>query len=152
MRKFILIALVLSMCVPLLARKKKDVGKDWPSAKVLDVKTQDLTSASYSPTDNRATSMSGQQMTPISNGGAFTSAPTHFIRYNVVLDAGDELLYITRDREVTFDQPELKIGSEIKWKSQGPKAVDIIDGKGKRMEFQWVKRVKKDSAAVQEKK
>lgn len=153
MRKTLLIGTLIFLVVCSALAKDKEKDKDYLAAKLVQVKTQDLQSANYGVTDNRdspidaSSSKAGMGPGMSSAGGSFSSAPTHFIRYNVVIETETELILVSRDREITFNQPDLKVNTEVKWKQTSPKSVSLIDGKGKKFDMQIVKRVKKDAPA-----
>jgi hypothetical protein len=160
MRKAILFAMIVVLAAGAAIAKDK---KEYLTGRLLEVKTQDSQAANYQVTDNRETPINqpgGGNMGPgmSSAGGSFSSAPTHFIRYNLILETDAEILYVSRDREISFNQPELKKDMELKWHPEGPKTIEIIDAKGKKFEMQIVRRVKKDApkltapAAAPEKK
>jgi hypothetical protein len=75
-------------------------------------------------------------------GGSFSSAPTHFIIYNILLDTGEETIIAKLSREATARPPDLKAG-EIQWKRSGPKFIEVIDQTGKKFDFEVVNRQKK---------
>lgn len=153
MRKLTWVAIVLISTFGFAKDKdgeKKDKYADWPTARITQLKAQDITSADYKVTDNRVNPINsgpargGMGMA----GGAFSSAPAHFIQYNVLLETDTELIHVSRNREVTLSQPDLKVNTDVKWKSQGPKAIELIDGRGKKFEMQIVRRVAKEQPKV----
>jgi glutamate formiminotransferase len=151
MRASLIIVVLLTLGIPVFAGKDKN--KDWQSGTLVDVKTQDMQSSSYSnPNEvggDKAHAPSQGAASRGMTGGSFSGAPTHFIIYNILLETSDELIWAKLSREVSYKPPELKTGSEIKWKPGGPKFVEIMDEKGRKFDFQVVKRQKKSE---QEKK
>jgi hypothetical protein len=145
MRRILVVLFLILMAVPVFAGKDKN--KDWLTATLVDVKTQDMQSGSYTNPNEVG---GGQPHAPAQGdasrgvaGGSFSSAPTHFIIYNIVLDTADEVIVAKLSREISYRPPDLKIGNEIKWKPAGPKFVEIMDQTGKKFEFQIVRRDKK---------
>ncbi len=145
MRGPLVVALLLTLALPMLAGKDKN--KDWQTGTLVDVKTQDMQSSNYTNPNEAG----GQAHAPAQGdtsrgmvGGSFSSAPTHFIIYNILVETKDEFIWAKLSREVSYRPPELKVGNEIKWRSGGPKFLEIMDQKGKKFEFVVVKRQKKD--------
>jgi hypothetical protein len=150
MRKLILLVTLALLAVCAATAKDK---KEYSSGRLSDFKTQDMQAANYRVSDNRETPINAPQsggMGPgmSSGGGSFSSAPPHFIRYNLAIETDEEVLYVSRDREISLGQPEFKKDMELKWRSEGPKAVEVVDAKGKKFEMQIVRRVKKNAPAV----
>lgn len=150
MRKLLLILLALSVTLS-IAAEKKDKYKDWKTGKVAAIKTQDMQSSSYTNPNGRDMTGNGAILPGASNagsaGGSFSSAPAHFIVYNVGFETDEASYYLTLSREVTLRQPDLRAESEYKFKQQGPKFVDLVDNTGRKFEFTIVKMVKKEAAA-----
>jgi hypothetical protein len=147
MRKLILLVTIAILAAGTASAKDK---KEYSPGRLAEFKTQDMQSANYKVSDNRETPInapnSGGMGPGMSGaGGSFSSAPPHFIRYNLVIETSDEILYVSRDREISLGQPEFKQNMELKWCSEGPKAVEVIDAKGKKYEMVVLKRVKKDT-------
>jgi hypothetical protein len=144
MRKTLIVLALIAIAVPLFA---KDKNKDWQSGKILEVKTQDMQNADY----NNPNSATGQGHAPIApgdatrgpTGGSFSSAPVHFVIYNIALETGEEVILAKLSREASYRPPDLKVGTDVKWKSSGPKFVEIMDSSGKKFEFQVTRRDKK---------
>jgi hypothetical protein len=148
MRKFLLILFALAVTVSISA-EKKDKFKDWKTGKVAVIKTQDMQSSSYSNPNGKDMTGNGAILPGASNagsaGGSFSSAPAHFIVYNVGFETEEASYFLTLSREVTLRQPELKAESEYKFKQQGPKFVEIVDNTGRKFEFTIVRMAKKEA-------
>jgi len=150
MRKLILFVMIAVLAVSAAVAKDK---KEYSPGRLTDYKTQDMQSSNYKVSDNRETPINAPQSGGMgagmsAGGGSFSSAPPHFIRYNLVIETNEETLYLSRDREISLGQPEFKKDMELQWRSEGPKAVEVIDAKGKKFEMKVMKRVKKDAPAV----
>jgi hypothetical protein len=147
MRKVVAILSVLIIAFPLLAAKDKK--KDWQMGTLVEVKTQYMQSSAYANPNSSARQSDNPMgaVDPSSSGrgpvgGSFSSAPTHFIIYNILLDTGEEMVIAKLSREATARPPDLKTG-EIKWKRSGPKFIEVMDQAGKKFDFEVVKRQKK---------
>ena len=146
MRKTFLALLLLLLAIPVFAGDKKDKYKDFKIGKIVKVNTTDLQSSDYAVTDNRTNPIGGanQSAGGMDSGGAFSSAPTHYIRYQALIETDTELIQVSKDREVTMTPPDLKLNSEIKWKPNGNKQVEVVDGHGKKFDMTVVKRFPKE--------
>lgn len=147
MRKLLLVLIALAITVSISA-EKKDKYKDWKTGKVAAIKTQDMQSSSYSNPAGQDMTGHGAILPGASNagsaGGSFSSAPAHFILYNVDFQTEDASYFLRISREITLRQPDLKAEGEYKFKQQGPKFVEIVDSTGRKFEFSIVKMVKKE--------
>jgi hypothetical protein len=144
MRRIILIAILLSLSLPAFAGKDKD--KEFKTGKIVDLQTQDQQASNYNdPRFNTTTStnpgMSNSGMS--ASGGSFSSAPAHFVNINVLLETPDEMIWLKGSWEASYAQPELKNLSDVQYRLQGPKFVELIDVRKHKYEFQVVKRLAK---------
>ncbi len=143
MRQIILAIVCVLIAIPSFAKDKKE----WQAGKILEVKIQDMQNSDYS----NPNSVTGQGRAPVAPGdasrgpagGGFTSAPTHFVIYNMAFETEEEIIMAKLTREATYRPPDLKAGGDIKWRPAGPKFVEVQDSSGKKFEFQVVKREKK---------
>jgi hypothetical protein len=147
MRKTWMLALLVLVATVAFAGDKKDKFKDFRTGKIVKVNTADIQSADYAVTDNRTDPIggAGQSAGGMGSGGSFSSAPTHYIRYQALIETDTELIQVSRDREASMTPPDLKVDTEIKWKPNGLKSVEVIDGRGKKFDMMVVKRFPKDA-------
>ncbi len=147
MHKYLVALLLMTLAATAYAGDKKDKNKDFRTGTLVKVNTADVQSADYGVTDNRTNPIGGanQSAGGMESGGAFSSAPTHYIRYQALIETETELIQVSKDREVTMTPPELKVNTEIKWKPNGNKQIEIIDGRGKKFEMLVVKRFPKQT-------
>ncbi len=146
MKKLALLSLLLLLCLPLLAQKKEK-DKDWKTGKIVEVKVQDMQAENYknpNSIDKTGQGAVDAGSTGVS-GGSFTSAPAHFVTYNLLFETDDEFFYLRLSREVSFKQPDLKIGSIVKYKRQGPKSMEVYDSLDRKYEYQIIKHDKKSA-------
>ena len=139
MKRLLAVLILLAVAVPLLA--EKDKKKEWQTAKLRDVQTQDMQSSSYNGKNN--VNESGRMV-----GGSFSDAPAHFMIYNVVIETDQEIIWATLSREISFRPPDLKTGTDIDFKPSGPKFVEVKDSSGKKFEFKVTRRDKKQPTAT----
>ncbi len=152
MRKVLLILIALAVTLSAFAKEKKDKYKDWKTGTVAVIKTQDMQSSSYSNPAGQDMTGHGAILPGASNagssGGSFSSAPAHFILYNVGFETDEASYFLTLSREVSLRQPELKAEGQYKYRQQGPKFVELVDNTGRKFEFTIVRMEKKTPAAA----
>lgn len=146
-RSILALVIILLVAASAFAGDKKDKYKDYQTGKIVKVNTADIQSADYGVTDNRTNPIGGanQSSGGMGSGGSFSSAPTHYIRYQALIETETELIQVSKDREVSMTPPELKLNSEIKWKPNGLKQVEVIDSRGKKFDMTVVKRFPKEA-------
>src|SRR6266496_2628643 len=88
MHKYLLALLMMTLAIPAFAGDKKDKKKEFQTGMLVKVNTTDLQSADYGVTDNRTNPIGGanQNAGGMESGGAFSSAPTHYIRYQALIE------------------------------------------------------------------
>jgi hypothetical protein len=125
-----------------------DKNKDWKIGRIVKVQVQDMQSSDYKSSNNTVgagrAALDPGASTGGPAGGSLSSAPTHFSRYNVLFETETEALILSTSREISFKQPDLKQEVELRYKFQGPNAIEIIDGSNKNVEFKIVKRLPKE--------
>jgi hypothetical protein len=151
MKKVLVLLVLFAVAIPVFAGKKKK--EDWQTGKLVDVKTQDMQAGNYT-NPNSLTGVDGRPQSAAPGdasrgpvGGSFSSAPTHFIIYHILLETPDEFIYASLSREVGYRPPDLKIGKDIQWKSSGPKFIDVKDSSGKKFQFKIDRQEKKQEPA-----
>ena len=137
MKRLLAVIIFLAIAVPLMA--EKDKSKEWLTAKLQAVQTQDMQSGSYNNASN--VNDTGRMV-----GGSFSNAPTHFVIYNIVIETEEEVIRASLSREISYRPPDLRIGSDIQYKLSGPKFIEVKDAAGKKYEFKVTKREKKQAA------
>jgi hypothetical protein len=145
MKRIILAIILLTVSIPLFAGDK---NKDWKIGRIVKVQVQDMQSADYKNSNNSAgagrAAIDPGASTGGPAGGSLSSAPTHFNRYNVLFETETEALILSASREISFKQPDLKQEAELRYKMQGPNAIELIDSSEKKVEFKIVKRLPKE--------
>ena len=145
MKSAVLAVIIFCVSIPLFAGDK---NKDWKIGRVVKVQVQDMQSSDYKNANNSQgagkAALDPGASTGGPAGGSFSSAPTHFNRYNVLFETETEAMILSTSREVSFKQPELKVDAELKYKMQGSNAIEIIDGNDKKVEFKIVKHLPKE--------
>jgi hypothetical protein len=133
MKRIILAIILLTVSIPLFAGDK---NKDWKIGRIVKVQVQDMQSADYKSSNNSAgagrAAIDPGASTGGPAGGSLSSAPTHFNRYNVLFETETEALILSASREISFKQPDLKQEAELRYKMQGPNAIELIDSSEKR--------------------
>ncbi len=124
---------LLSLCFLLAVAAYAGKKNEWRTARLVDVKTQDMLSNGSYKSPNWGNG-------PL--GGSFTGAPAHFITYNIVIETVDEVIAGKLSREISQRPPDLTIGKEIQWKPQGPKYFEVVDNVGKKYDFEIFHRAK----------
>lgn len=141
MKRMVAVLVLMLVALPLFGGKDKK--NEWRPAKLVDVKSQDMQSDRYNRSNN--VDPTGRQ-----TGSGFSSAPAHYIVYNIVIETEEEAIWASFSSEVTYRPPDLKIGSEIEFKPSGPKFIELKDAAGKKYEFKVTKREKKEPAPVKQ--
>lgn len=145
MKRIILAIILLTVSIPLFAGDK---NKDWKIGRIVKVQVQDMQSADYKSSNNSAgaglAAIDPGASTGGPAGGSLSSAPTHFNRYNVLFETETEALILSASREISFKQPDLKQEAELRYKMQGPNAIELIDSSEKKVELKIVKRLPKE--------
>jgi hypothetical protein len=158
MKNFVLAVILLTISIPVFAGDK---NKDWKIGRVVRVQDQDMQSADYKSANNsqgaNKVAMDPGASTGGPAGGSFSSAPTHFNRYNVLFETETDAMILSMSREISFKQPVLQQEAELRYKIQGKDAIEIIDGDNKKIEFKITKHLPKEgnwkpSAPAEEKK
>jgi hypothetical protein len=133
MKRIILAIILLTVSIPLFAGDK---NKDWKIGRIVKLQVQDMQSAGYKSSNNSAgagrAAIDPGASTGGPAGGSLSSAPTHFNRYNVLFETETEALILSASREISFKQPDLKQEAELRYKMQGPNAIELIDSSEKR--------------------
>jgi hypothetical protein len=133
MKRIILAIILLTVSIPLFAGDK---NKDWKIGRIVKVQVQDMQSGDYKSSNNSAgagrAAIDPGASTGGPAGGSLSSAPTHFNRYNVLFETETEALILSASREISFKQPDLKQEAELRYKMQGPNAIELIDSSEKR--------------------
>jgi hypothetical protein len=145
MKRIILAIIVLTLSIPLVAGDK---NKDWKTGRVVKIQVQDMQSADYKNSNNSAgagkEAMDPGASTGGPTGGSFSSAPTHFNRYNVLFETETDAMILSTSKEISFRQPDLKQDAELKYKMQGSNAIEIIDSSGRKTDFKVIKHLPKE--------
>lgn len=146
MRKSLIAVLALILALSLQA-EKKDKYADWKTGKAAAIKTQDMQSDAYVSQNARDMTGYGAVGGGAASGGvggSFSSAPAHFIRYNLEFETEEFVYLLSLSREVSLRQPDIRAGNDYRFKLQGPKIVEVIDTAGKKFGFTIVKSMKKN--------